>query len=140
MALSELTDRAAVLSAMQEHDAVGQAAFLEKYGYAPARRFRLVYDGKSYDSKAIAGVAFKYQFPDRGPLEHSEFSGGEASVVPLLEGLGFKVQTIGETAEPTKTTITAEDVELLRQSRSKARYGDLSLDERKAYERLHRGL
>jgi hypothetical protein len=140
MALTELTDRAAVLSAMQEYDAVGQAAFLEKYGYAPARRFQLIHNGKSYESKAIAGVAFKYQFPDRGPLHHSEFSGGESSVVRLLEGLGFKVQKSGKQGDPTETTITAEDVQLIRQSRSKSRYGDLSLDERSAYERIHRGL
>jgi hypothetical protein len=31
MALTELTDRAAVLSAMQEYDTVGQAAFLAKF-------------------------------------------------------------------------------------------------------------
>jgi len=77
MALSELTERAAILAAMREYDELGQDAFLEKYGYSPARRYRLVQDGKSYDSKAIVGVAFKYQFPDRGPLQHSEFSGGD---------------------------------------------------------------
>src|SRR5438552_1931535 len=106
MALTELTDRAAVLSAMQEYDGLGQDVFLKKYGYAPARRFRLVHNGISYDSKAIVGVAFKYQFPDRGPLLPADFSGGEAIVVPLLERLGFQVQAIGGEAGPTETTIT----------------------------------
>src|SRR5437868_3991373 len=140
MALTELTDRAAVLSAMQEYDAVGQAAFLEKYGYAPAHRFRLVHNGKSYDSKAIVGVAFGYQFPERGPLRHSEFSDGEAIVVPLLERLGFQVQAIDGEAGPIEMTTTARDIELIRQSRGKSRYTDLSPEERGAYERVHRGL
>jgi hypothetical protein len=88
MPLSELTERDAVLAAMREYDALGQDAFLAKYGYSPARRYQLVHDGKSYDSKAIAGVALKHQFPERGPLAASEFSGGEATVLPLR--LGFR--------------------------------------------------
>jgi len=139
MPLAELTDRTAVLSAMREYDALGQDGFLQKYGYAPARRFRLVHEGKSYDSKAIAGVAFKYQFPDRGPLQSSDFSGGEATVVPLLERLGFEVQSNGE-GELGRTAITSEDIALIRQSRSKPKFGDLSTDERGAYERVHHGL
>ena len=139
MVLTELTDRAAVLSAMQEYDALSQAAFLEKYGYAPARGFRLVYHGKNYDSKTIVGVAFKYQFSDRGPLQHSEFSAGEATVVPLLERLGFEVQPIAGRVKRVETTITAEDVKLIRQSRSKSRYGDPSHDERSACERYTAG-
>src|SRR6516162_9609240 len=90
--LGELTKRDAVLEAMQEYDEIGQDAFLKKYGYSPARRYRLVHNGKSYDSKAIVGVAFGRQFPERGPLLYTEFSGGEATIVPLLEKLGFVVQ------------------------------------------------
>jgi 5-methylcytosine-specific restriction enzyme B len=94
MPLSELTSRDAVLGAMREYDTLGQDAFLAKYGYSPARRYQLIQDGKSYDAKAIAGVAFGYQFPERGPLRASEFSGGDATVVPLLHRLNFDVQTI----------------------------------------------
>jgi hypothetical protein len=50
-------------------------------------------DGREYDSKAIAGVAHGYQFPSAGPLSPDEFSGGEATVVPELESLGFEVVT-----------------------------------------------
>lgn len=96
MPLSELTSRDAVLEAIREYDALGQDAFLVKYGYSRARRYQLLYDGKRYDAKAIVGVAFKYQFPERGPLVHSEFSGGDATVVPLLHKLNFDVQTIQE--------------------------------------------
>src|SRR5262245_48871472 len=63
MSLSELTDPNAVLAALKEYDRLGQAAFLEKYGYAPARRYQPQRDGKTYDSKAIVGPEFGYQFP-----------------------------------------------------------------------------
>jgi len=66
MPLSDLTDRNAVLSAIAEYDSIGQSAFLAKYGFAPARRYQLQHDGRSYDSKAIVGAAYGYQFPDRG--------------------------------------------------------------------------
>jgi hypothetical protein len=94
MGLSELTNREAVLSAIREYDTVGQDAFLAKYGYSQARRYQLVHGGKSYDPKAVVGVAFGYQFPERGPLRPSEFSSGEATVVPLLQKLNFDVRTI----------------------------------------------
>jgi hypothetical protein len=145
MALSELTDPNAVLKAIQEYDDLGQQAFLKKYGFAPARRFHLQHDGNSYDSKAIAGAAFGYQFPDRGPLQPSEFSGGEETVRPLLEGLGFKVASVDQ-VERSIPTITAQDIRLIRQSRTKGQddqikdYDQLSAEERAAYLRVHNAL
>jgi hypothetical protein len=47
--------------------------------------------GRLYDSKAIAGVAFGYEHPERGPLSNDEFSGGEQTVQAKLEELGFEV-------------------------------------------------
>jgi hypothetical protein len=138
MGLSELTDRNAVLSAIAEYDRIGQAAFLTKYGYAPARRYRLAYNGNMYDSKAIAGAAYGYQFPDRGPLKHEQFSGGEQTVVPVLEQLGFKVNL--EVPEVLSVSITAADISLLRESRSKSRYSELSVKEREAYDRIYTAL
>ena len=46
MPLSELTNRDAVLAAINEYDGLGQDAFLKKYGYSPARRYQLVHDGR----------------------------------------------------------------------------------------------
>jgi hypothetical protein len=72
---------------MREYDELGAAAFLEKYGYAPARIYRIADYGRQYDSKAIAGVAHGYatgQF-----LRPSDFSGGQHTVVRALEPLGF---------------------------------------------------
>jgi len=38
------------------------------------------------------GVAFGYQFPDRGPLKSSQFSGGQRTVERVLVDLGFMVE------------------------------------------------
>lgn len=91
--LSQLTSRDAVLAAMAEFDRRGRDAFLSTYGFGPAQTYLVRHEGREYDSKAIVGVAFKFQFPERGPLKSSEFSGGEASVRRALERLGFAVTT-----------------------------------------------
>src|SRR5262245_33619105 len=88
MGLSDLTT-SAVTQAIEEFDRIGRAAFLEKYGFGRARDYVLQRGGRSYDSKAIAGVAHGY-LPGRTPLAAEEFSGGEATV-RILEGLGFTV-------------------------------------------------
>jgi 5-methylcytosine-specific restriction protein A len=82
--------REQVLAAIAEYDRLGQDEFLTKYGFKPARDYVLVYDGKSYDSKAIVGVAHGY-LPGEQPLKASEFSGGNATVGRLLRDLGFVV-------------------------------------------------
>lgn len=62
--------------AIAEYDDLGRDAFLEKHGFGRATHYALVVDGREYDPKAIAGVAYGYDHPDVGPLRHSEFSGG----------------------------------------------------------------
>ena len=91
--LSRLQSSIAVQAALNEFVSLGQAKFLEKYGFNKSTDF-IVKDpvsGAWCDSKAIAGVAFGKQYPDEGPLMASEFSGGEATVVPKLRSLGFEV-------------------------------------------------
>ena len=83
---------------MQEFDALGRDAFLAKYGFGRSRRFFLRDGERTYDSKAIVGAAFGYQHPERGPLTSDAFAGGEATVKPRLEGLGFVVVEDGEPA------------------------------------------
>ena len=61
MPLSELTDSQAILAAVAEYDRLGRSAFLDKYGFHPARTYELVLNGKPYDSKAIVGAAYGYQ-------------------------------------------------------------------------------
>ena len=92
MALSDLT-ASAVVKAIEEYDRLGRDAFLKKYGFRRARSFLLQKDGHSYDSKAVAGAAHGY-LAGRSALKWNEFSGGEATVQRILEGLGFTV--VGE--------------------------------------------
>ncbi len=88
MALKDLTDRRAVISAMQEFDLAGADAFYQKYGFGKALKFFILHGGELYDSKAIAAVAHRYQFGK--PLKNT-FSGGIATVVPVLRRLGFEI-------------------------------------------------
>jgi putative restriction endonuclease len=90
MGLKDLNDRSAVLAATDEFDRLGRSAFLAKYGFKEARGYFLQIGGKRYDSKAIAGAAHGYQYPDRGPLKAGVFSGGAAAVQRKLEKLGFE--------------------------------------------------
>ena len=89
--LNDLTSREAVLQAMAEFDLVGRTDFLAKYGFHPARSYFVMHNDNSYDSKAIAGAAYGFQFPERGALSPYDFSGGEATVRPKLEFLGFEI-------------------------------------------------
>ena len=61
-----LTSRAAVLRALELYDSFGGDAFLARYGHGRSRGYVLVHDGRQYDSKAVAGVAFGLQHPGSG--------------------------------------------------------------------------
>lgn len=90
MGLSNLT-KAAIESALAEFDEIGREAFLDKYGFKEARAYFIERGGKRYDSKAIAGAAHGYARSDLGPLQPIQFNGGEATVKPVMERLGFSV-------------------------------------------------
>jgi len=91
MSLSDISSRTAILDAIEECDQLGRDHFLKKYGYGRAIDYFLEYEGRFYDSKAIVGVAHGYEYPDKGPLRSGEFSGGNLTVKPKLEQLGFRV-------------------------------------------------
>lgn len=93
--LSLLTSPEAVKEAMRECDLLGRDQFLNTYGYHYSRLYPLYYKGKIYDSKAIVGVAYGKQHGT--PLKSSEFSGGAATVLPVLTRLGFHMR---ESAHP----------------------------------------
>ncbi len=101
MAFRDISSRQAILAAVAEYDTLGQHAFLEKYGFHPARSYFLVVDGREYDSKAIVGAAHGYQFPQMGPLAAPEFSGGKGTVQRVLEGLGFEVRVVAGARDGT---------------------------------------
>lgn len=90
MALRDLSDPNAVRRAIQEYDEIGREAFLARYGFRPALRYYLSYNGSHYDSKAVVAAAHGYQFPGK-PLRAYEFVGGLSTVVPKLRSLGFDV-------------------------------------------------
>jgi hypothetical protein len=83
---------------MDEFDELGREAFLNKYGFGPARTYFIEHNGERYDSKAVYGAAFGLDNPDDGPLTYSDFSGGEATVVRRLEELEFTVSRTGDGA------------------------------------------
>lgn len=97
MAFKDIT-YGAVIEAIKEYDRLGQDEFLSEYGFHRAREYVLVHNGKSYDSKAIVGVAHGY-LPGQEPLASTKFSGGEATMGRLLRGLGFTVQVGGRRAD-----------------------------------------
>lgn len=92
---------------------IGRDAFLSKYGFKPARDYVLIdpKTGIEADSKAIVGVAFKYLPPAFEALKPADFSGGDATVVPLLQSLGFKV--IHKSSTTAGEDWTRREVELI---------------------------
>jgi len=83
--------RGHVLKAIAEYDRLGQEEFLKEYEFGEASQYRLVHEGKFYDSKAIAGVAHGYatgQFWTKA----KPFGGtGPGAAVTILRNLEFYV-------------------------------------------------
>ena len=92
MVLAELTDPTAVNRAMDEFDRLGRDAFLRKYGFGRSRNYFVERNGNLYDSKAIAGVAYGIEHPDRGPLRPRRIHRGRCHGPTKIEELGFVVR------------------------------------------------
>lgn len=92
VALNKLS-RWAVEAAMDEFVRIGREAFLQKYHFGPAREFFVIHPSTGHvcDSKAVVGAAYGLQFIEHGPLRPQDFSGGQATVVRVLKGLGFEL-------------------------------------------------
>jgi hypothetical protein len=67
MALSDLTDPAAINDAVDEFDRIGRDSFLRKYGFGPSRAYFVRREGKRYDSKAIVGARMDINIA-KGPV------------------------------------------------------------------------
>ncbi len=79
-----------VLLALTEYDELGSEEFLDVYGFKPARNYLLVHEGRTYDSKAILGVAYGYATGTAAKSD--EFSGDIEGAVKWLEALGFEIE------------------------------------------------
>lgn len=90
--ISLLTDRNAVLRAIEEFDLLERDAFLERYGFGHAKTWFVSFNGKVYDSNAIVGVALGFQHNQ--VFTSTSFAGGEHSVVRQLRKLGFMVAPV----------------------------------------------
>lgn len=92
MGINQTSSAVAVIQAIEECDKLGSQLFLDKYGFGKAKIYCLKYKGQLYPSKAILGVAHKYQFSEKGALRASEFVGGQDTVVKKLKELGFEIE------------------------------------------------
>jgi hypothetical protein len=90
--------RADVLRAIEEYDRLGQDQYLAEHGFGRATTYLLIHNGRSYDSKAILGVA--YGFATGVPLIPREFSGGVHGAAGVLRKLGFEIRNVQEPTGP----------------------------------------
>lgn len=115
MIIDEITTREPILKAIKEFDQLGRDEFLRQNGFGPAQSYWLIYDHKSYDSKAIVGVAYGF-LPNRNRLRAMDFHGGPP-VKRRLEKLSFQVNVdtvetlrIPAEAEPSQFSDAVDDL------------------------------
>jgi hypothetical protein len=117
--------RADVLGAIEEYDRLGQDQFLAEHGFGRATAYLLIHNGRSYDSKAILGVA--YGFATGMPLRSREFSGGVYGAAGVLRKLGFEIRNVrgraGSATAPDPGPPTAAPSEAPAHSLTPAAYG-----------------
>ena len=82
--------RAEVLRAIEEYDRLGPERFFSAHGFAPTTTYELAWDQRRYPPKAILDTAYEFAMGRR--LNPSDFEGGKAGAVRVLEQLGFTVQ------------------------------------------------
>ncbi len=90
----EAVTRDHVLSAIAECDERGVENFLRTYGFGTGREYLLWHDAKSYDCKAILGVAHKYATGTAA--SRAQFSGDRDGAAKLLEHLEFDVTFVDD--------------------------------------------
>lgn len=78
-----------ILQALAEYDARGGDEFLDVYGFAPSDDHPLVHDGRSYDTRAVLGVA--HRFATGRIATPEEVESGFAGAVTILRRRGFTV-------------------------------------------------
>ena len=89
MATFSAVTRQHILQAIAEYDERGAEDFLGVHGFEPSTGHQLRHEGRSYDSKAILGVAHGYATGRVAPPD--EFHGGMTAAAALLRKQGFEV-------------------------------------------------
>ncbi len=87
MATFSSVTRQHVLAALAEHDDRGAEEFLAVYGFEPSAG-TLTHEGRTYDARAILGVAHKFA---TGRLARQEEFHGDLQATGLLSKRGFEV-------------------------------------------------
>ena len=103
MATFSSVTRAHLLQAIQEWDDRGADAFLGVYGFTATPGETLTHEGRTYDSKAILGVAHRYA---AGRVPAMEEFKDAAVTANLLRKRGFEVTAPGAAAAPAKRATT----------------------------------
>lgn len=93
--LTGLTDRQAVLAAMEEFRRLGRDTFIAEYskpgpGFRRSTDFFVLEDGVAYDSKPLLAAAYGHQHGRQKALHSDDFSGG-APVEAAVDRLRFKL-------------------------------------------------
>ena len=93
-----------VLQALAEYDARGGEEFLDAYGFGPFPGYALLHEGRSYDVRAVLGVAHRFA---TGRLATSdEFSNGIQGPIAILRKRGFDVSEPAVAVRPTAVRAT----------------------------------
>jgi predicted HNH restriction endonuclease len=93
-----------VLDAISAYEKLGQTKFLKKYDFGESLEYRLVYGGKFYESKAIAGVAHGFATGEFWTKKKPFGGVGPGGAVTILRDLDFLVDD-GELYELTQLRV-----------------------------------
>jgi len=105
----QVTSADAITKAIARFDELKRDTFIKLYGFRRSREFFIKHEERYYDSKPIVGLAFALQHKGRAPLRANEFGGGESTVRPVLERLGFVVRRLDK--EQRQRLVGEVDVE-----------------------------
>lgn len=89
MATFSSVTRQHILQALTEYDVRGSEQFHEVYGFGPSQGYTLVHEGRSYDVKAILGVAHRFATGRLAPPD--EFNSDVQGAVAIVRKRGFEV-------------------------------------------------
>jgi hypothetical protein len=89
-----------ILQALTEYDVRGSEQFHEVYGFGPSQGYTLVHEGRSYDVKAILGVAHRFATGRLAPPD--EFNSDIQGAVAIVRKRGFEVS---EPASASRATL-----------------------------------